>query len=448
MGVVWYQRLWAILLFVGNMANANLLKSFLGRAASSTVGKVPPRVTICIGNEAADADSIISALCLAYLRQSTSTAIPARSFIPLVSAPRSELALRRETELLLQSAHLELSDLVCLEEVNLANLRAQGRLDAILLVDHNSLSSKVADLLVATAGPAGEGASAADVGSLVEEIFDHHQDARLYPHVTERRHIAYDAATKKATAGSTCTLIYEEFLRQEPEGLGLLDAPLATLLLGVICLDTSNGDAAVGKAEPRDVAAMAALQFTPGVPDRDALYARLRNAKMDPAFWRSLSTEQCLLLDYKQQALPTGLADYSAPASGCCNVGISSVLQPLAEFAARPGVHLACRQYMDACSLDVLVVMTFVLRAGAGAEAGVPNRELLLVARSPGRLMQAHGFLSAEATLALEPLDLPDDTGGTEQAGLAVKGYAQGNIKASRKQVLPILENFYQSLCK
>ena len=395
----------------------SMLKAFLSGARAAPLTK---RVTICIGNEAADADSIISSLCLAYLRQESQQPPQESCFLPLVSVPRKELQLRRETELLLQAAHLDLADLICFDEVNLGEMSQQGRIDGVILLDHNSLGGRAAELLQ-------EG------DSLVREIVDHHKDAQRYPHVTgDRRRVAYDDARNAATVGSTCTLVSEE-LQPTP----WLDVHVATLLMGVICLDTSNGDPAVGKAEPRDHAAMAMLEAKSGV-DRNALFARLRDAKMDPAFWRSLTTEQCLLLDYKQQPLPSRL---NLPAASA-EVGVSSILKPLGDFCARPDFAPACRRYMDACRLDMLVVMTFVLLPEA-----TPQRQLLLLARGPERLAQAHAFLASDPLLNLSASDFPPVVDEEAQrAGLCMRGYEQGNIKASRKQVLPLIAQFYDSI--
>lgn len=409
-----------VLVQVAMPAGAHLLKSFLGRAITGARAGLPQRVTICLGNEAADADSIISSLCLAYLRQESQQPPGQSCFLPLVSVPRGELQLRRETELLLQAVHLELADLICLDEVNLGEMNQQGRIDGIILLDHNSLGGRAAEVLQ-------------QGDSLVCEIIDHHKDAQRYPHVTgDRRLVAYDDVRNAATAGSTCTLVAEE-LQLTP----WLDAHVATLLLGVICLDTSNGEAAVGKAEPRDKAAMAMLQAKSGV-DRDALFARLRDAKMDPAFWRSLTTEQCLLLDYKQQPLPPAL---NLPATSD-EVGVSSVLQPLADFCARSDFAPACQRYMDACRLDMLVVMTFILLPDAS-----PQRQLLVLARRPERLAQVHAFFFLDPLLNLSDVDFPPAVAAAAQeAGFCLRGYKQGNVKASRKQVLPLIVQLYDSL--
>ena len=369
-------------------------------------------LTVVLGNAAADADSIVSALCLAYLRSSKESV---EGFVPVVSVSRSELALRRETELLLKEVNLELSDLICLDEI------ASSSVASIILVDHNTMSAKAASQLPASAS--------------VVEIYDHHVDAQKHLHISpSKRQIAFDAEKKVATVGSTCTLVAELFLASSGANSKeqQLDSTVSTLLLGVIALDTANGDPAVGKACPRDLEAMTTLEARRAGLGRDALFEKLKSAKMDVSFWRGLTVEQCLLLDYKQQPIPT-----------FCHgpeVGVASVLLPVMEMLGKPDFASGFSRYMVQCDLDMLGVMSFVMEP-------VPQRELLLVTRSAPRLEQVSAFFLNDATLALSELAV--DSRAAEAMlglGLHVRAFAQGNVKASRKQVLPLVSGFYESI--
>lgn len=58
-------------------------------------------LNVCLGNEAADADSLISTLCYAFLRQcNSSTRGENVIYIPAAAIPRADLTLRRDVELL------------------------------------------------------------------------------------------------------------------------------------------------------------------------------------------------------------------------------------------------------------------------------------------------------------------------------------------------------------
>jgi len=289
----------------------------------------------------------------------------------------------------------------------------------MILVDHNSLSARVAGLLPPS--------------FTVDEVYDHHKDAFKHQDISPpRRQIAFDNAKNEATVGSTCTLVAEQFLAS-PDSRALLDRSVSVLLLGVIALDTSNGNPAMGKACPRDLQAMAALQPIAGL-DRDALFGKLVSAKTDIAFWRGLNVEQCLLLDYKQQPIPT-----------FCHgpeVGVASVLLPVREMLAKPGFAQSFSRFMaaDQHDLDMLGIMSFVLEP-------TPVRELMLITRSPERLEQVRRFLLQEASLALS--EVPVDAAAIDAligCGLHILAFSQQNVKASRKQVLPIVAAFYESI--
>lgn len=399
------------------LSSAPPLRAFLRGALAAR----PPAVhsiTLCIGNEAADADSIISSVCLAWIRSQQQPYLGV-AVVPVVSVSRKELALRRETELLLREVGLEFSDLICLDEV----LSAEGvktAVKSLILVDHNFLSARVAK----------EFPSAS-----VDEILDHHQDANKYPSIpASKRIIAFDSGANEATAASTCTLVAQQYLASPPSSDSMLDASISTLLLGVIAIDSHNGNPAMGRAYPPDLEAMNNLQPRSGVLDRDALYSKLSSAKLDVDFWRGLSMEQCLVLDYKQQPIPTFC---HGP-----DVGVSSVMQPVTEMLARPDAVPGFLLYMEQQSLDMLGVMSFVLTPE-------PARELLLVARSPQRALQAHTFFTSPSSADLALAELPlrgEIKEAAQKSGLHLWHYSQGNVKASRKQVLPLVKKFYESI--
>ena len=78
---------------------------------------------------------------------------------------------------------------------------------------------------------------------MVVEIVDHHLDMGGHAAVIgAQRNVAFDAETKKALVGSACTLVAEVL---SPELRA--DATLATLLGGVILIDTLNMDPAAAK---------------------------------------------------------------------------------------------------------------------------------------------------------------------------------------------------------
>jgi inorganic pyrophosphatase/exopolyphosphatase len=330
-----------------------------------------------VGNEAADADSIVSALCYAYLQYlvsngaaaaatttTTTTTTTTVFHLPIVSIPRSELHLRRDVQLLLQDKKedkeeedkdkggiaVELTDLVCVDEISMGDsstTTAAGIEDVeITLLDHNALAPVVKEALISgscSSSSADTDASEATkpqqqlLESRVVAILDHHLDGHQHTHVAAgARNIAFDAASSTALVGSACTLVAEELVKYvdvvcgagattagaAAEGVAIAD--LAVLLKAVIALDTLNMDARAKKGTNRDAIMLQQLDVYSPAPQyaaTDALFNKLVNAKTDIAFWRQLSTAECLRLDAKTF---TGIRNKSNSNNSNSNININS----------------------------------------------------------------------------------------------------------------------------
>ena len=85
------------------------------------------------------------------------------SFIPIVSIKRNELHLRRDVEILLQRVDIKLSSLVCLDDFNEEKEFDEKDSVHMSLLDHNSMSPQVADLVK-------------KANFTLKDILDHHED--------------------------------------------------------------------------------------------------------------------------------------------------------------------------------------------------------------------------------------------------------------------------------
>ena len=433
----------------------------------ATVSDAARKITLCIGNEASDADSIVSSLCLAYLKQQQHEG-DNKDFVPVVAVPRSILNLRRETQLLLRSVGLELDDLICLDELDLQELSDQSKLQALMLTDHNLLGKCVISKL-----KGGE----AQAATLVECIVDHHKDQGAYPTCAgTSRIIAFDSATNTATAGSTCTLVAELVLQAAPA----LQTPcesaiqdVSVLLQGVICIDTQNMDTR-GVGTARDASALQGLSAkVAGKADRNSTFVVLRDAKSDPAFWNELSALECLCIDYKQFLQATG-----------AEVGIASTLLPVQQFLDKEGSVTQIVQYMARPTLEQPQSSSSAAAVDADTDLGSEpiqplelllvmstvyqpefRRELLIASHDEARADALATFLQvAGGAVELEPLPVSlsasasasrsNEVGkdgrlcvtGADGAVLHVRAFYQGNSKASRKQIAPLVHEFYSSI--
>jgi exopolyphosphatase len=220
--------------------------------------------------------------------------------------------------------------------------------------------------------------------------------------------------------------------------LGLQSFPpsLSILLLGVILLDSINGNEKAGKVTPRDVAAIQALQTRsdwsqldlppelldddePHRPNNTKLFDTLQNQKFHPDFWRGLTTLQALKLDYK-----------SFQVQGK-SFGVATVLQTMKDFFERPHIVPSIREGFPNLKVFGIMFMTI--------QDDKPQRQLALVAPAKETLEQLVVFLQSEGSLQIKVT-----TTETEEDGWHLVYINQGNAAASRKQVVPILMEYFQ----
>lgn len=409
------------------------IQTFLSRGSASVLSstvltKAYPKVSVVTGNSAADADSIVSSICLSYLKDCIQQGDDGREkdiigetsgrqcqqhrylHVPVMPIVRSDFALRHETALLFAKAGLESKELVFSDEIDFLELYKRGELK-LTLVDHNSISH-----------------DNIDVSDAVVEIIDHHADAGLHPKVVDGlRDIAFSGSDQgslgTALVGSACTLVAERFLSLAPHALS---HTVAVLLLGVICADTVNLDPQAKRATERDVAAVAALEKICSDVDRNALYQELSDAKFDPAFWNSLTVSDCLRFDYKK-------FDYTASGGATQQyVGISAVLMLAEDFLAKDGVLEGMKSFAEAQNVELLVVMTNT--------RGPPRRRqlILFAPRSKDLSKSLLDSLSEKAPdLDLAVIDAGDGPIGKIVREGNILVIEQGNLAASRKQVAP-----------
>eukprot|EP01034_Spumella_vulgaris_P025067 gene25067-31479_t len=214
------------------------------------------------------------------------------------------------------------------------------------------------------------------------------------------RNIAFDAEQSTALVGSACTLVFEKYHPVDTDASTqcVADRPkmspdVATLLMGVIALDTLNMSPQAGKGTARDGYALMLLQSQARsvAPSLDALFNELSGAKTSPAFWEELNASDCLLLDYKLFEVTNNAVEK------VFNIGISN----------NKGGALC----------DVLIVM------GSTNEPQF-TRELVVIAKSPERLADICKYL--------------------ESSGDVISGDKKANAKASRKQVAPIASQYFE----
>eukprot|EP00471_Norrisiella_sphaerica_P012206 CAMPEP_0184494710 /NCGR_PEP_ID=MMETSP0113_2-20130426/29405_1 /TAXON_ID=91329 /ORGANISM="Norrisiella sphaerica, Strain BC52" /LENGTH=306 /DNA_ID=CAMNT_0026880573 /DNA_START=269 /DNA_END=1189 /DNA_ORIENTATION=+ len=290
------------------------------------------------------------------------------------------------------------------DEVDLKTLSDEKCID-LLLVDHNKLAVSQEFLAPCVIG-----------------VLDHHKDEKMYEDTCRFRRIE--------TIGSTCSLIALQMLAEAPD---LMTPEIATLLTSVILLDTSNLDPKVEKATPMDTKALAGLRKAGGVgaDDYGKLYSKLMDMRMDIS---KLSSAQLLIKDTKY-GIANGL-----------HFAIASVPLRLETWVKRDAKGLdAFREFCQEENLDALVVMTSFQDS-----EGKFARQLAIIGpeRSQGPAKALAKEMEMSAKLEVKRLELDWDKGVSGSKGPFFRAYNQGNVKSSRKQVMPLVNEILAKLDK
>jgi exopolyphosphatase len=370
-----------------HMATADAINRFLRASKQSYAPDHPDQVTtVVMGNQAADLDSMASALTLAYYLSNKGT--PA---IPLMNIPHAHFVSRTEVAWLFGDLGIGTDLLFFRDEMNLHSSSEQGKL-RLVLVDHNELEPDQANLRES-----------------VVRILDHHEDRKAYPAGCE---------VDIRLVGSTATLVTELYLN---DGGELIDEAVGTLLLGTILLDTVNLDPEKKRVTDEDRRAADALLLI-AKKDRNALFKKLQSEKFNVA---NLGTVDLLRRDPKMYPL------------GAKRLGISSIYISIGAWMEKdPDLVSGVEAYVREEKLDALITMHAI--------QGPPfTRNLALYVPDPERRKKATAFLKSpdllKGTDRGTDLGLQEIDGGVLRGGGKIDLYSQENAKISRRILAPLI---------
>jgi exopolyphosphatase len=406
-------------------------------ASDSNAKKKTPRaerVTLVLGNEAADLDSVACAISLAYaLHEANDDA--SRAYVPVVCVPREDFSLRADARWLLESVGVDVDALTFGGEIAFGDASGpivDDRL-RLVLVDHNALAS------------ASEYASFA---SAVDAVVDHHDDEKKYPAT---------AAAAVVPTGSCATLVAEPlvldrsalaahsetatrvFRETGPPTRLCAGDPRAALLLAAVLLDTQNLNASATRVHARDEAVAPILASLAGTGDPVRFHDELKRRRFDQS---GLSPRDLLRRDYKQWR-------FVGDENKAWDVGVASFGVPLGNMAGDArAIRDACESFARERSVDALALMCafddedtrafrrqfaicFFDRTAGDSDARF--------AALQSRLVEPGGALSV-ALGGLEPV--ADETARDAFGGFA---FEQGDPKGSRKKAQPALAAFFEN---
>lgn len=358
----------------------NDMTSFLAGLKNNFSEQKP--VTIVMGNEAADLDSIVSAVTYAWYLYLTD---PSQNPFPLINIQRADFKLRTEAVYLFEEAGVDIDHLLFAEDVDLDKLKTSGKLK-LILVDHNKLAS----------GQTG-------LETVITGILDHHADEESYPPA---------AVTDIRPVGSASTLVTELFLDNQRDAIV---KSLGTLLLGTILLDTVNLDPEAGRVTDDDSKAAKQIIDITGL-DSGQLFEKLQFEKFNVS---SLGSYDLLRKDYKEWQL------------GSVKLGIGSVLLPIEDWVSKdPDIAEECDRYLKERKLDVLLAMNAFTSPGF-------TRQLVVYVPDDSLRADTVAFLEG-SDLGLEKLDV-------NSSANSCIFYNQKNLGISRKKLQPVLKEHFEA---
>ncbi|KAJ1966430.1 Exopolyphosphatase [Dipsacomyces acuminosporus] len=400
------------------------------------------KLTLVLGNESADLDSMVSSISLAYaLSQKQPLHEPAP--IPIININRSDLALRPECDLLLRETLVSeggkgIEDLTFIDDVDLRAILAKtsdssGQLAPqveVWLADHNAPASRQAFL-----------------EPFVRGIVDHHMDEGK----------CQGAGLRQIEMVGSCTTLVAARVKE----LGHeVDATLARFLLAPVLVDTSNLNPAAKRATERDIAVVDWLNPLVNWHSDVAISEKSGDGGAEPESLTAANAGELYKLLDKLKGKVSHLSSYDllrkdykqwhvVDASGrSWTVGISSISYRLKKWLKRDGkdaIEAAVKHWMDAQALDVALVMTHG-KAKDTHGVKVYGRDLVVAFRRDNELAAAQRLVLSGLRGA-EILELKDYLfESMNSSGSDVWFFNQMRTESSRKQVFPAVKHVIEGV--
>ncbi|XP_012279179.1 exopolyphosphatase PRUNE1 [Orussus abietinus] len=344
------------------------------------------KVTVVMGNQTCDLDSAVCALVEGLLRyQEARTRNHDPAVIPVMNVAEEEFRVRTEVVYYLRRHNVPLNLLTFRSQVALEVLAGERRLE-LVLVDHHALPERDSSL-----------------ADSVVEIIDHRPRDAAWPWRGRTINLQ--------TVGSCATLVAGNVLARRPEAL---DSQVSNLLRGAILIDTCNFSKEANRATPLDLEVMQRLEEVDGVrDDRETVYKEILAAKTDIS---ELTPRDLLIKDYKM-------------AGGVPIAGLPVLVE---EFIKLEGAYEAVESFTRARNGQLAILM------GLDLKNDVVTRDIAVFSLSPDEL---ENKVIRALTSATQPSLQLTESSSLVEPGRRFLLYRQGNVRASRKQILPIVQS-------
>lgn len=350
------------------------------------------KIRVVLGNPTCDLDSAVCAVVKGlseYLDERKSDREDT-GVIPVLNIPEKEFRVKTEVVYYFRRHGIPSDLLTFRDQIDLLSLSREKKLE-IILVDHHNLKEEDAPL----------------VDSVVE-IVDHRPRDPSWPWPGR--------AVSLEIVGSCASLVARSLLRKHPE---ILDNRLCSLLRGPILIDTCNFSAEAARATPLDFEVTEALERAGKLEEsRKEDFEAILAAKTDVS---GLTADDLLIRDLKV-------------ADGIPIVGLPMLVQ---TFVKTENVPEAIRGFARSRESRAVVLI------GLDASSGKVARDVAVFSLEGDSLGNK---IVRELTSSRQPdLEL-SKVHSVRKEGCELTVYRQGNLRVTRKQILPIVQKSARSL--
>lgn len=353
---------------------------------------VSQNIHAVLGNSSCDLDSAVCALVYGFFQHGQYDS-SVELHIPVLNIRRADYSLRTDVTHVLGRCGLSDSSLLTFrDDIDLHLLHSNGGLK-LTLVDCHMLSREDSVL-----------------DDAVVEVIDHRPRARP------------DQKGVKTTielVGSCCTLVTEKLLEAAfnvPEQV--CEMLYSTIILDTVCLSES-----AGRKTPKDEAIIAKLQALQPSLDRHRIFNELLAIKHNDT--ANLTTLELLRRDVK------------VVSNGTFSIAVSAVVTEMQTFLCRKDLASDLKTFASEKSAMALLLMFLHT---------VPNTDNIVRELA---VYSTHRSLHQQICQVLcDSTDPPLSLKVVESSGLKehLTVFNQENVKASRKAVLPIIQNNLEKL--
>ncbi|XP_008550742.1 exopolyphosphatase PRUNE1 [Microplitis demolitor] len=391
------------------------MEEFLGasKKALENLGKFK-KIKVVLGNESCDLDSAVCTLVhgLWHYDKLKCEHVDDVAVIPVLNVTKRMFRIKTEVVYVFKDNNVPLELLTFRDDIDMRELSERQMLE-LSLVDHHTLTDYDVSL-----------------ADSVVEVIDHRPQDTNWPWTGR------DINLKKV--GSCATLVARNILDKNPR---LLDQQISSLLKGPILIDTSNFSESVARATQLDIQVMQELEkistttntnsnsnssssgkSTPSETqtNRNKIYSAILNAKTDIS---CLSPEDLILKDLK---FVNGIPIPGLPILVEEFLNLNGALEAVNSFTRERESQQEPQHQQR---------LTVIL--GMNLKGQVVKRDLAVFSFLPNdlenKIVKALESGNAELDLSL--------CRSTFKENWSLKLYKQGNVRATRKQILPIIQS-------